>query len=90
MISIQLINPLIQFNQKNYTLIIKDDENRFPELRIDKKYPQDYTLIQIGIDIKKTFINYIKDIGSSLTVNDIKGSKFVIDKKGGIKDIWQI
>lgn len=90
MVHIQFINPLIQFEKKNFDLIITDDENRFPPFRIGKKYPQNATLIQMAVDLKTTFLNYLNDIGSSLTWNDIKGSQFTLDKKGGTKDIFTL
>lgn len=90
MIHIQFINPLIQFGKKNFDLVIIDDDNRFPLYRVGKKYPENYTLIQIGQDLKNTFLNYLQDIGSTLTWNDIRGSQFTIDRVGGSKYTWQI
>lgn len=86
MINIRFINPLIQFGKKNFSLLVSDSEKIFPDLRVEKKYPQNFTLIQIAQDLRKTVEYHLEQSGSSMAWKDFKGIQFTIDKKGGLKD----
>lgn len=94
MITIKFINPLIQFGKKNFDLVVTDSENRFPPFRVGKKYPENYSKIQIANDLKKTFTNYLDELRAldppqtTLTWNDLKGNQVTIDKIGGTKDTF--
>ena len=49
-----IINELVQFNTRNCTLVLTDDENILPVVRIEKSYPEDITAENLALDIETT------------------------------------
>lgn len=87
---IKLINPHKQFGKFNYSMIFHDESGELPDMRWEKKFPQDITKSELLLDIKKTLKAFAEE--QQITWEDAKANSATvsIDVKGGTKTIWQL
>lgn len=64
------INPLEQFGKIGYDLILVDDENILPELRISKNFDVSVTLEQMEQEAQRAIAEYSQQPTISVTIDE--------------------
>lgn len=91
MFTIRLINPLRQFGYVNWTLTFSDSSKTLPDLRVDKKYPEDASPEEIAANVSESLIAMMADaLGPDAEPLSLSGEIVSVDDVGGETYEWPI
>ena len=91
MYDIRLINPLHQHGVREWTLVFSDSDGEVPSVRVEKKYPEDWSEVQIRDDVRNTLeaMTAVEVAEGEMSIRlDLAGETLLVDQIGGEVAEW--